>query len=167
MFTQGTTRSGWRCSTNKAFLKPVRSRKNLHISMHSHVLKILIDPNTKKAYGVQFEKKGNIYNVNVTKEVVLSAGAIGSPQILMLSGVGPAAHLQSKGINVLSNLSAVGQNMQDQVGLGGMVFHINQPYSVLDYRYLNLPTLLNYTVYGGTPLSVKGGVEALAWVRTK
>lgn len=167
MITQGTSRRGWRCSTNKAFLKPVRNRTNLHISMYSNVQKILIDPKTKHAYGVQFEKKGRIYNVQANKEVVLSAGAIGSPQILMLSGVGPADHLQSKGISVLANLSAVGQNMQDQVGLGGMIFRINEPFSVLADRYYNLPTFLNYTVHGSTPLSIKGGVEALAWVRTK
>ena len=123
MFAQGTTRRGSRCSTSKAFLRPVRNRQNLHISMNSYVLKVLIDPNTKQATGVQFEKKGKIYNVKATKEVILSAGSIQTPQILMLSGVGPAAHLNDKGINVIADLP-VGENLQDHVGLGGMVFLI-------------------------------------------
>ena len=123
MFAQGTTRRGSRCSSSKAFLRPVRNRPNLHISMNSYVLKVLIDSNTKQATGVQFEKKGKIYNVKATKEVIVSAGSVKTPQILMLSGVGPAAQLQGKGINVIADLP-VGENLQDHVGLGGMVFLI-------------------------------------------
>ncbi len=88
MMAQGTIRRGSRCSTAKAFLRPIRHRPNFHISMNSHVLKINIDPTTKTAIGVQFQKNGVIYNVEATKEVILSAGSINSPQILMLSGVG-------------------------------------------------------------------------------
>ena len=166
MYAQGTIRDGQRCSTNKAFLRPVRHRPNLHISANSYVLKILIDPNTKQTYGVQFEKNGKIYNVNANKEVILSAGSIGSPQILMLSGIGPADHLRSLGINVIADLP-VGDNLQDHVASAGLTFTIDQPYSMLEDRFLNLPTILNYTVYGGTPFSIIGGVEGLAWVRSK
>ena len=125
MVAQGTLRRGARCSTAKAFLRPIRHRKNLHISMNSHVLKIIIDPNTKITTGVQFKKNGVIYNVGATKEVILSAGAINSPQILMLSGVGPADHLKSLGIPVKADLR-VGDNLQDHVALGGMVFTIEK-----------------------------------------
>ncbi|EFX83708.1 hypothetical protein DAPPUDRAFT_100405 [Daphnia pulex] len=83
------------CLYSTPFLE---NRPNLHISKNSHVLKIIIDPDTKTATGFQFEKQGKIYVVEATKEVVLSAGAIASPQILMLSGVGPADHLKEKGI---------------------------------------------------------------------
>ena len=166
MYAQGTVRDGTRCSTNKAFLRPVRHRSNLHISTNSYVLKILIDSSTKVAYGVQFEKNGKIYNVNANKEVILSGGSIGSPQILMLSGVGPAAHLQSLGINVIADLP-VGDNLQDHVAAAGLTFTIDQPYSLLEDRYLNFPTILNYTVYGNSPFSIIGGVEGLAWVRSK
>ena len=130
MKIQSTTRSGARCSTAKAFLRPVRHRSNLHISMHSQVLKIIVDPTSKQATGVRFEKKGRIYEIGVTKEVILSAGAINSPQILMLSGVGPASHLSSLGINVLADLQ-VGDNLQDHVSNGGMVFTINKVISHL------------------------------------
>lgn len=125
MMAQGTIRRGARCSTVKAFLRPIRHRSNLHISMNSHVLKINIDPNTKTATGVQFQKNGVIYNVGATKEVILSAGSINSPQILMLSGVGHADHLNSLGIPVIADLS-VGDNLQDHVALGGMVFTIEK-----------------------------------------
>ena len=124
MLAQGTTRRGSRCSASKAFLRPVRNRKNLHISMNSHVIKIIIDPTTKTATGVQFEKQGKMYFVEATKEVVLSAGAIASPQILMLSGVGPADHLTEKGITPILDQPYVGENLQDHVGIIGMVFLI-------------------------------------------
>lgn len=83
-YAQGTTRRGRRCSTSKAFLRPVRNRPNLHISMNSYVLKILIDQGTKTATGVRFERRGRIYNVRASKEVILAAGAVQSPQILMV-----------------------------------------------------------------------------------
>ena len=116
MHELGTIRRGYRCSTAKAFLRPVRKRSNLHISMHSHVHRILINEK-RKAYGVQFKRKHKIYEIHATKEVILSAGAIGSPQILMLSGVGPAAHLHQMGIGVHADL-AVGHNLQDHISGG-------------------------------------------------
>ena len=122
---QATSRRGARCSTAKAFLRPARNRRNLHISLNSHVLKIIIDPLTKKTKGVRFEKNGQIYTIAVNKEVILSAGAISSPQILMLSGVGPADHLQSKNIPVIADLQ-VGNNLQDHVANGGMAFTIHK-----------------------------------------
>jgi choline dehydrogenase-like flavoprotein len=122
---QGTIRRGSRCSTAKAFLRPVRKRSNLHISMHSHVHKIVIDPITKQTTAVRFEKKGKIYQINVKKEVVISAGAINSPQLLMLSGVGPADHLKSLGIPLIADL-AVGDNLQDHPEVMGMIFTTNK-----------------------------------------
>ena len=125
MIVQSTTRNGARCSTAKAFLRPVRHRQNLHISMRSHVLKILIDASTNKTTGVRFEKKGQIYEIGVGKEVILSAGSINSPQILMLSGIGPSDHLKSLGIPVIADLQ-VGNNLQDHITLGGMIFTLEQ-----------------------------------------
>lgn len=86
---------------------------------------------------------------------------------MKLSGIGPSAHLASVGISpVYANLP-VGDNLQDHVAMGGVVFLIDKPYSIIEDRFLNLPTMLNYTVHGGTPLSLFGGVEALAWVNSK
>ena len=125
MIVQATNRRGTRCSTSKAFLRPVRHRSNLFISMHSRVLKIVIDSATKIATAVRFEKYGQVYEVKANKEIILSAGAVNSPQLLMLSGVGPSAHLNSMGINVIANLP-VGDNLQDHIANGGMVFTIDR-----------------------------------------
>jgi choline dehydrogenase-like flavoprotein len=93
--------------------------------MHSRVLKIVIDPSTKQATAVRFEKKGKIYQVKATKEIILSAGSVNSPQLMMLSGVGPEDHLKSLGIPVIQNLP-VGDNLQDHIALGGMMFTVDQ-----------------------------------------
>lgn len=137
MLVQATNRRGHRCSTAKAFLRPIRHRPNLHISMHSHVHKIIIDPLTKQATAVRFEKEGQIYQVQAKKEIILSAGSVNSPQLLMLSGVGPAGHLQSFGIPVMADLP-VGDNLQDHIALGGMVFTIDKVNSSC-LRYSTLP----------------------------
>jgi len=93
--------------------------------MNSHVLKVLIDTSTNKTIGVRFEKQGKIHEIRVSKEVIVSAGTINSPQILMLSGIGPADHLKSLGIPVIADLQ-VGNNLQDHISYGGMVFTIEQ-----------------------------------------
>lgn len=105
-------RNGLRCSTNKAFLRPARNRPNLHISLNSFVQKILIDPVTRVAYGVQFQRDQQLIEVHSTREVILSAGGVQSSQLLMLSGVGPAHHLADVGIDVVANSPGVGENLQ-------------------------------------------------------
>ncbi|KAG8332563.1 hypothetical protein J6590_020069 [Homalodisca vitripennis] len=82
---QFTMRRGYRCSTAKAFLNPIRLRRNLHVALWTHVTKILIDPTTKRAYGVEFVREGIKKRVLARREVILSAGAINTPQLLMLS----------------------------------------------------------------------------------
>ena len=125
MKAQATVRRGSRCSTSKAFIRPARNRRNFSVSKHSLVHKIVIDPVTKQATAVRFEKKGKIYQVKATKEIILSAGSVNSPQLLMLSGVGPEDHLKSLGIPVIQNLP-VGDNLQDHIALGGMVFTLQK-----------------------------------------
>ena len=98
---QYTMRRASRCSTAKAFIRPIRLRPNFHLSLWTHVTKVLIDPRTRKAYGVEFIKNGKRQVVYARKEVILSAGAINSPQLLMLSGIGPRDHLEEMGINVI------------------------------------------------------------------
>ena len=166
MFAQSTTRDGARCSTAKAFLRPVRNRPNLHVAMRAFVQKIIIDPLTKRATGVQFLRHGVHYEVAATKEVILSAGSVASPQLLMLSGIGPADHLTSLGIPIIADLS-VGDNLQDHISLGGMVFQIDKPYSMVADRFYNLPSVARYFLRGKGPLTSVGGAEGLAWVKTK
>ena len=166
MMAQSTTRDGSRCSTAKAFLRPVRNRQNLHISLHSHVLKINIDEESKTATSVKFEREGIHYIVSARKEIILSAGSINSAQILMLSGVGPAEHLQQHGIPVLSDLR-VGDNLQDHITLGGMIFQINNTLSLVDTRLLSVPVMYKYVRHHKGPWTTLGGCEGLAFIKTK
>lgn len=115
----GTLYNGLRCSTAKAFLRPASKRKNLHITLQTNAEKILIDPQTKKALGVRMNKLGAIRDIKSTREVVLSAGAIQSPQLLMLSGIGPSEELKKHGIQTVLDLPGVGENLQDHIGMGG------------------------------------------------
>ncbi|XP_069988964.1 glucose dehydrogenase [FAD, quinone] [Penaeus vannamei] len=166
MIPQGTIRRGSRCSTSKAFIRPVRLRKNLHVAMYSFVTKILIDEYTKRAYGVKFLRNGRAHVAHARKEIIVSAGAINSPQLLMLSGIGPKNHLYSHGIPVIQDLP-VGHNLQDHIGTGGLVFLIDQQVSLVQTRYENLPSVLKYAMFGSGPLTVLGGVEGIAFVKTK
>lgn len=165
MIAQGTIRRGSRCSTTKAFLRPVRLRKNLHIAMKAHATKILIDGN-KRAYGVQFIRDGIRQAALVRKEVILAAGAINSPQLLMLSGVGPGEHLHSFGIPVIKDLP-VGNNLQDHVGMAGLTFVIDKPVAIVQDRLRAVPVTMEYVIREKGPMTTLGGVEGLAFVNTK
>lgn len=130
---QGTIRRGTRCSTAKAFLRPARHRPNLHVALYAHVTKIIINPVTNQATGVQFLRDGRMQLVHAKREVILSGGSIGSAQLLMLSGVGPREHLQRLGIRVLRDLR-VGDNLQDHVGMFGLTFIVDKPVAIIQNR---------------------------------
>jgi choline dehydrogenase-like flavoprotein len=106
-----TIRDGRRWSTASAFLKPVRERDNLRVLTGAHAERILLQG--KQATGVQVRLKGCSTNLKARKEVLLSAGAFGSPQLLLLSGIGAEAELKPHGIAVQHELPGVGQNLQD------------------------------------------------------
>ena len=107
----GTIENGRRVSPAKAFLSPIKDRKNLHVVKHAQVANIIINKDGK-AEGVHFIIQGTKVMATAKKEVILSAGAINSPQILMLSGVGPKAHLKKFSIKCKKDLP-VGKNLQD------------------------------------------------------
>ncbi|XP_059622995.1 ecdysone oxidase-like [Phlebotomus argentipes] len=111
-FAQGSIRSGERESTAAAFLRPAMNRPNLHIVKHAHVTKLQIDRQGVVS-GVSMILRGKKkLKAFARKEVIVSAGTINTPQILMLSGIGPAAHLQKMQIPVIQDLQ-VGKNLQD------------------------------------------------------
>ncbi|MGB7286216.1 MAG: choline dehydrogenase [Salaquimonas sp.] len=112
-YFQLTAKDGLRCSAAKAYLKPARSRQNLTILTNILTHKILFDGN--KAIGIEGSKSRNNIAIKARKEVILAAGAIGSPQILMLSGIGPGHHLQDLGIEVRGEKPGVGRNLQDHL----------------------------------------------------
>ncbi|TNE38995.1 MAG: choline dehydrogenase [Alphaproteobacteria bacterium] len=112
-FYQNTMKDGFRMSAARAYLWDAAKRPNVRIEKQAHVTRILFDG--KKAAGVEFRKKGEVRKALAGREVLLSAGAVNSPQILQLSGVGEADHLKSFGIEVVQDIPAVGRNLQDHL----------------------------------------------------
>ena len=109
--TQSFTRGGRRCSTADAYLHPVRHRPNLTVLTRTMTRRIVF--NGKRAVGIEAQKGGDIVRYDASREVILSAGAFNSPHLLLLSGVGSAAHLRDHEIPVIADLPAVGQNLED------------------------------------------------------
>ena len=112
-FFQLTTRNGRRSSTAVGYLNPVRSRSNLEILTNAHVTKVVIENN--EATGIELIQKGVKTTIKARGEVILSAGAVGSPHILMLSGIGEAEALKNSGVTPIHELPGVGKNLQDHL----------------------------------------------------
>ncbi|XP_047004813.1 glucose dehydrogenase [FAD, quinone]-like [Schistocerca americana] len=114
-------KNGTRWSTARGYLTPVTQRSNLHVLKFAYVTKVLIREKDQAAYGVQFLKDGTVKEVRARKEVILSAGVINTPHILMHSGIGPKAHLDKVGVRVLKDLR-VGYNLQDHLAYIGLYY---------------------------------------------
>jgi choline dehydrogenase len=110
---QVTQREGRRCSASVAYLDPARSRPNLRIATNSLVERVLIDRG--RAAAVEYRRNGKRHVTRCDGEILLCAGAVNSPQLLMLSGIGPADHLRAFGIPVAADLVGVGANLQDHL----------------------------------------------------
>ncbi len=108
---QVTHHNGERCSAAKAYLTPVRSRPNLQVITGAQVLRVLMEG--RKAVGVEYVQGGQVQQLLCNREVLLCAGALQSPQLLMLSGIGPGEHLQQMGIEVAHDLPGVGEHLHD------------------------------------------------------
>jgi len=111
-------KSGWRWNTTRAFLRPIKERSNLEVWTHAQVAKLLISSDANgQSYcrGVDVALPSGRIPINAREAVILSAGSIGTPQILQLSGIGPANLLQKYGITTIVNLPGVGQNLQDHL----------------------------------------------------
>ncbi|CAG9838702.1 unnamed protein product [Diabrotica balteata] len=142
-----------------AFLDHIKSRPNLKILLNAAVNKIILD--NHKAKGVTFVLKGTTYKAKAKKEVILSAGAINSPQLLMLSGVGPRDDLEKLNIPVVKNLPAVGKNLQDHPIFSNIYFRTNQTFQIPSLRD-NLASYLE----GKTPFTNGVGIENLAFINS-
>lgn len=162
-----TLRQGTRCSTAKAFLSPIKGKNNIHVAKFSHVTKILIDPDTKTAYGVQFKNGNDLKTVKTSKEIIISAGSINSPQLLMLSGIGPRGHLEEMGIEPIISDLPVGRNLQDHFIHFGLAFsvHKSKPQPVPPQIILDA----TYAIFTGKkgPFSAIGITDVLAFVSTE
>src|SRR5215212_8594651 len=126
---QLTQRGGRRCSASVAFLHPAMARPNLTVECGVQVERILFEGT--RAIGVEGRRLGEVLTYDCSGEVILSAGAYQSPQLLMLSGIGPAAHLASRLIVPIADRPAVGRNLQDHVQIWAM-WRSNEPVSLAD-----------------------------------
>lgn len=111
-------RSGWRWNTSKAFLRPARNRPNLTVWTQSHVERLILETGRsgrKRCVGAVLQRQGRSTQVRARGEIILSAGAIGSPQILQLSGIGRGGLLMRHGVEVAHDLPGVGENLQDHL----------------------------------------------------
>ncbi|XP_029680079.1 glucose dehydrogenase [FAD, quinone]-like isoform X1 [Formica exsecta] len=167
-YLQSTIMNGTRMSSNRAYLHPIHDRKNLHVTHESMVRKVLIDRRTNRAIGVELIKHGRIISVLASKEVILCAGAIGSPQLLMLSGIGPAEHLTKLGIDIIRN-APVGENLMDHTLFGGLTWTVNASVGLKVHDIFNpvYPYLADFLTKQSGPFTIPGACEALAFINTK
>ncbi|XP_057669067.1 glucose dehydrogenase [FAD, quinone]-like [Diorhabda carinulata] len=154
---------GIRYNTAKAFLGKVKERPNLFTSLHSFVNKILIDPATKTAIGVEVKIGEKILKVKANKEIILSAGSINSPQILMLSGIGPKEHLENLNIKVFKDLP-VGYNLEDHMlNIGTLVTFAPEAFNLKN----NQDELYKYFMYQKGDLASVGILNFWNFFNTK
>ena len=164
-YYQLTTRRGRRCSTAVAYLAPVRKRPNLRIETNAHATGVVIED--RRASGVTYRQGDADHTVRANREVILSAGALQSPQLLQLSGIGPPGLLQSLGIPVRHALAGVGENLQDHLQ-ARVIFRCTQPVTTNDaLRTLGgkLAIGLEYVFRRSGPMAVginQGGIFARA-----
>ncbi|MGE4047607.1 MAG: GMC family oxidoreductase [Acetobacteraceae bacterium] len=161
-----TTRNGRRCSTAVGYLRPAMKRPNLRVITHAMSEHVLLEG--KRAVGVRYRQGGAVHSVRARREVIVSGGALNSPQLLLLSGIGPAAHLQEHGIAVAHDLPGVGQSMQDHFQ-ARIVLQCRFPITVNDIMMSKLrmvKTGLDYLLRRKGPLTIAAGQAGL-FARTR
>ena len=154
-----TQARGSRVSAATGYLDPVRRRPNLTVLADSLVQRIVFQG--RRATGIEYRAGGRVHQAS--GKIVLAAGAIGSPHLLLLSGVGPTAQLEAHGIPVIHDLPAVGEHLQDHVCCGVM-HHCREPVTLADAE--GVGNLLRYLVAGTGPLT-SNVAEAAAFVRLR
>lgn len=151
---QVTINQGMRLHTALTYIRPIIKRKNLHIALYSHAIKILIS--SGRAVGVEYIRNGRKETVGATREIILSAGPISSAQILIMSGVGPVEQLQDLKIPPKAILP-VGEFLQDQIILP-LTFHMNETYTITPARSTSIINRLKYKLTSKGMLSSNGGI---------
>jgi len=157
---QVTQRGGRRCSTAVAYLRPARRRRSLTVVTGAHATRVVVERG--RAVGVDYVAGGRAGRALADREVLLATGAIASPQLLMLSGIGPAGQLRAHGIQVLHDLPGVGRNLQDHP-CAPMRVRVNRPLSLASAE--SLRNLVRYLLRRRGLLS-SNVVEAAAFTRT-
>ena len=155
-YFQLTTKNGRRCSAAVGYLKPIKKRANLTITTGAQVCRVVFEG--KRAAGIEFAVNGRTRIARAKGEIVLSSGAIGSPQILQLSGVGPGALLGEFGIPVVHDSPGVGENLQDHLQTRA-VYKTNQPSLNDEVNSLFRKALigLEYALFRKGPMTIAAG----------
>jgi len=161
---QGSIRRGRRHNTGMAYLRPARRRSNLGVITHAKVDRILFDGS--RAVGVRYERRGRIREERASGEVILSAGALASPTVLMRSGLGPEEHLSEHGISLVHHLPGVGKNLQENpIAFPGAFVNVSTHNTELTpYRFVKHG--LNWLLFGKGP-AAGPVVHAAAFIRTR
>ncbi|KAK0079295.1 hypothetical protein PV326_008820, partial [Microctonus aethiopoides] len=146
---QTTSRNGVRVSSASAFLRPIRNRRNLHIALNATATRIIFED--FQAIGIQYIQDNELRTARASREVILSAGAIGSPHLLLLSGIGPKPHLDAMKIPLVRHLPGVGENLHNHVSYT-FTYSINQA-NEFD---LNWAAALEYIAFHRGPMSSTG-----------
>ncbi len=164
-YLQMTARRGRRASAATSFLRPAEKRKNLVLQTRAHVTRILFS--RKRATGVEYLRDGRKCTATATGEVILAGGAINSPQILQLSGVGPASLLRGLGIDVLLDRPGVGGNLQEHYN-GRLVYRATEPITLNDVVASPLRSILEGLRYitQRKGFLTMGSSQAAAFFRT-
>jgi len=161
-----TQRNGERMSSSRAFLEPVSGRPNLTVVTGALTRRVLIQD--RRATGVEISLRGQVEQLSASKEVIVAAGAINSPQLLMLSGIGPAEELKRHGIEVVLDLPGVGENLQDHQDL--MLCYSSPSHTLYGFSWKALPWMLaspfKYLFQRKGPLTTNT-VESGGFVRSK
>jgi choline dehydrogenase-like flavoprotein len=161
---QFTIRNGRRSSTANAFLKPARGRANLTVATNAHSTRVLLEGT--RAKGIEYVQDGSTQRATASRDVIVAAGTFNTPQLLMLSGIGPAEHLRGLGINVVADLP-VGKNLQDHLG-AYMTYTRPQPgpfHGEMRFDRMAMSMVRAYLFGTGPGTVVPGGLHAFVKTR--
>jgi choline dehydrogenase len=158
---QVTCKKGRRWSVDEAYLKPVRHRDNLDVETGAFATRIVVEG--ERATGVTYRTGGREVTAKADREVLLCGGAVNSPQLLMLSGIGPASHLREHGIDVVADLTGVGQRLQDHPAVP-MIWYTRGTTDLVEFS--NVRNLIRWKALGSGPLSSNVG-EGGGFLKTR
>src|ERR1700722_10454654 len=158
-FFQTTTRYGRRASTAVSYLRPAQGRKNLHVETSALAQRIVFDG--RRAVAVEYRKEGALRTARARKEILVSSGAYNSPQLLQLSGVGPAELLRRHGIDVVLDAEGVGRDLQDHLQVR-LVTHCAQRVTlndILNHPVRRILAGVRYAAFRKGPLTIAAGTS--------
>jgi choline dehydrogenase len=156
---QTTTRGGKRASTAVSYLRPAKDRKNLHVETSAQAQRVLFEG--RRAVGLEYRKEGSLRTARARREILVSSGAYNSPQLLQLSGVGPAELLKKHGINVVLDAAGVGHDLQDHMQVR-VVMRCSQPITLNDIVNHPLRRIMagaRYAAFRKGPLTIAAGTS--------